>query len=304
MSLPLAMAGLAILFFVGLFSLLYALTTRRVSLRDRVIEEEDTSQMTFSQRLQYTADRWIAPMGRLLVRSPTEVLRQRGLLVVAGYRQREAVFLYYGAKVGTALVFLLIFSLTGTVLSKPLLALLLSFGLGLILPSLWLNWKIHKRKEKIQLALPDMMDLSVVCVEAGLGLDQALIRIGRELRGPHPELSDELRAYELETNAGISRIVALRNLASRTDLDDLKALTAVLVQADRFGTSIGQSLRVFSESLRTKRRQLAEERAAKLNVKMVLPLVVFIFPAIVVVVVGPAVVKIAHQLIPILSSGR
>ncbi len=304
MGLSLAIAGLGVLFFLSLFSLLYALTMRRVSVRDRILEEEDLSQMTFAQRLQYTADRWIAPLGRLLVRSPGEVLRQRGMLVVAGYRQKEAVFLYYGAKVGTALVFLLLFSVTGTVFSKPLLSVLLAFGLGLILPSMWLNWRIHRRKERLQLALPDMMDLSVVCVEAGLGLDQALVRIGRELRGPHPDLSDELRAYELETNAGMSRVVALRNLATRTDLDDLKALTAVLVQADRFGTSIGQSLRIFSDSLRTKRRQLAEERAAKLNVKMVVPLVIFIFPAIVVVVVGPAVVKIAHQLIPILSSGR
>ncbi len=303
MNLALIAVGLGIFFFLAVFFLLYAVSMRRLGVRKRVVGVEDEPQVSLGQRLQELADRLVSPMGRMLVRSPEEVSRQRQELIVAGYRRKGAVFLYYGGKVAAVGLLLLAFSLAGTLVQRPLVAIILAVGAGFSLPSLWLGWKIRQRKLTLQLALPDMMDLAVVCVEAGLGLDQSLVRIGRELRTTHPELSEELRAYELETNAGVSRVAALRNLAARTELDDLKALTAVLIQADRFGTSIGQSLRVFSDSLRVKRRQLAEERAAKLNVKMVFPLVVFIFPAIVVVVVGPAIVRIVNQLLPFLKGG-
>jgi tight adherence protein C len=170
--------------------------------------------------------------------------------------------------------------------------------LGALIPDVWLSRKGRNRKERIQLGIPDVLDLTVVCVEAGLGLDQALMRIGQELRTSHRDLSDELRLYNLEVNAGRNRADALRNLGARTDVDDLKSLTAVLIQTDRFGTSIAQSLRVFSESLRTKRRQRAEERAAKTTVKMVPVLVFFIFPSVFIVVLFPAVLAIIRDLFP------
>ncbi len=154
------------------------------------------------------------------------------------------------------------------------------------------------------MALPDMMDLAVVCVEAGMGLDQALQRIGEELQIPHPDLSNELRLYNLEVNAGWKRPDALRNLAARTAVDDVRALVASLIQSDRFGTSIADSLRIFSDSLRVKRRQRAEERAAKMSVKIVVPLVIFIFPAIFAVVAGPAIIGLVRELLPFMAGNR
>jgi tight adherence protein C len=145
------------------------------------------------------------------------------------------------------------------------------------------------------------MDLSVVCVEAGLGLDQALMRIGQEFKLSHPDLSEELKLYGLEVGAGKRRADSLRNLANRTEVDDLKSLAAVLIQTDRFGTSVAQSLRVYAESMRVKRRQRAEERAAKMSIKMIPPLVFFIFPAIFIVVLGPGIISIGKHLIPTLA---
>lgn len=167
-----------------------------------------------------------------------------------------------------------------------------------------MNQRINKRKHRIQLALPDALDLAVVCVEAGLGLDQALARIADEIDFSHPELADELRIRNMEINLGRSRTDALRNLANRTGVDDLKALVAILIQTDRFGTSIGQSLRVFADSMRVKRRQRAEERAAKVAIKMLFPLLFFVFPAVLVMIVGPAVIAVFRDLLPVLSATR
>jgi tight adherence protein C len=147
------------------------------------------------------------------------------------------------------------------------------------------------------LAVPDGLDLLVICVEAGLGLDHALLRVSQELQITHPELSDELQLVTAEMRLGKTRVDALRDLARRTGLDDIKALVAMLVQTERFGTSIAQSLRVHSDDLRTKRRQRAEEKAAKISVKMVPVLVFFIFPALMVVALGPAIIAIARQLL-------
>jgi tight adherence protein C len=145
--------------------------------------------------------------------------------------------------------------------------------------------------------------LAVVCVEAGLGLDQTIQRVGRELRLPHPDLGDELRLYSLETQAGRSRPEALRNLAERTGVEELRSFAAVLIQSDRFGTSVAQTLRVFSDDLRIKRRQKAEEAAAKLTVKIVPPLIFFIFPAILLVVAGPGILASFGTVEPLSRGG-
>jgi tight adherence protein C len=193
--------------------------------------------------------------------------------------------------------------MSGRLVGNPLVYGTLSLLLGAALPDLWLKRAIRTRQERVQLALPDALDLQVVCVEAGLGLDQSLRRIGQELKGTHPELSSELQLLGLELNAGKARAEALRDLARRTEVEDLKSLVAVLIQTDRFGTGIADSLRVFSDSLRTKRRQRAEEFAAKMGVKMIPPLFLFILPATFVVVAGPAIVGIAMGLLPALASG-
>jgi tight adherence protein C len=188
---------------------------------------------------------------------------------------------------------------------RPNLALALGgLGLGYVLPGMVLARKAKARAHRIQLALADMLDLLVVSVEAGLGLDQALSRVGAELAFAYPELSDELRLINLELRAGKPRSEALRNLADRTGVDDLSSLVTMLIQTDKFGTSVAQSLRVYSETLRTKRRQRAEEAAAKTGVKMVFPLVFCIFPAIWVVTIGPAAIKFVTVLFPMIENTK
>jgi tight adherence protein C len=167
-----------------------------------------------------------------------------------------------------------------------------------VLPSMILARMAKRRQHRIRLGLPDALDLLVVSVEAGLGLDQALQRVSDELAFAHPELCDELKLINLELRAGTGRAEALHNLARRTALDDVSSLVTMLVQTDKFGTSVAQSLRVHSETLRTKRRQRAEESAAKTGAKMVFPLVICIFPAIWVVTLGPAVIKFIQILLP------
>lgn len=159
---------------------------------------------------------------------------------------------------------------------------------GFMLPSLWLNLKIAARRRNLERALPDALDLMVVCVEAGLTIDAAIQRVGQEIQLAHPEISKELGITHMETRIGLPRVEALRNLGNRTGCQGLQSLAAMLVQTERFGTSIGQSLRVHAESLRAKRQHMAEEQAAKTTVKLAFPVVLFIFPTLLVVLGGPA----------------
>jgi len=161
-----------------------------------------------------------------------------------------------------------------------------------------------RRQHRIRLALADALDLLVVSVEAGLGLDQALSRVGSELAFAYPDLADELRLINIELRAGKTRAEAMRNLADRTGVDDLRGLVTMLIQTDKFGTSVAQALRVYSDTLRTKRRQRAEEAAAKTGVKMVFPLVFCIFPAIWVVTIGPAAIKFVQVLFPLIENTK
>jgi tight adherence protein C len=177
-------------------------------------------------------------------------------------------------------------------------------ALGYLLPGMVLARLAKRRAHRIRLSLADMLDLLVVSVEAGLGLDQAISRVGAELAFAYPELSDELRLINLELRAGKARSEALRNLADRTGVDDLSSLVTMLIQTDKFGTSVAQSLRVYSDTLRTKRRQRAEEAAAKTGVKMVFPLVFCIFPAIWVVTIGPAAIRFVTVLFPMIEKGK
>ncbi|HXP38856.1 MAG TPA: type II secretion system F family protein, partial [Candidatus Acidoferrales bacterium] len=178
---------------------------------------------------------------------------------------------------------------------------LLAAVVGYLLPELWLMWRVQARQHRLRLALPDALDMLVICVEAGLGLDQALMRVAQELRITHPHLSEELQLVNMEMRVGKTRLEAMRELARRTGVEDIKALVAMLIQTERFGTSIAQSLRVHSDDLRMKRRQRAEEMSAKTTVKMVPPLVFFIFPALMVVILGPAVITLMRQFLPALN---
>lgn len=300
----LAIVG-GLLLFVGLFALLYALVRRGVRVGDRIIDRaapavSDADEATpWKDRLV----RFFKPIGEMLPRSPEDLSAEAQKLVQAGYRRKDAVMLFYGVRIVTAVVLFLAMSIFQVFGGSFILIIILSVFLGALAPDMWLRWKISKRQLEIQHGLPDMMDLSVVCVEAGMGLDQAVQRIGREIGLNYPALASELNLYSLEVQAGRSRAEALRNLGLRTGVEDLRVLAAVLIQADRFGTSIAQSLRIFSDDLRTKRRQRAEEAAAKMSVKMIPPMLLFIFPAVFVVVAGPAVITIVRDFFRVLGQG-
>jgi tight adherence protein C len=236
-------------------------------------------------------------MGEKVPKSTKELGKIQLRLVQAGYRGSEALPVFLGVRVGTALVAFAV-CMTG-LLTKPSLAMgMAAMALAYVVPGIVLARKAKKRQHKIRLSLADALDLLVVSVEAGLGLDQALARVAQELSMAHPDLSSELRLVNLELLAGKARSEALRNLAERTGVDDLSSLVAMLVQTDKFGTSVANSLRVLSETLRTKRRQRAEEAAAKTGVKMVFPLVVCIFPSIWIVTIGPAAIRFIQVLGP------
>jgi tight adherence protein C len=222
------------------------------------------------------------------------------LLTRAGFRQPNAVALYYTVRL------LMVAGLSGgafmltSIRGMSLTAILFMSGMaalvGWLVPVYVLRRRTRKRSRAIQLSLPDMLDMMVVCVEAGLGLNQAMQRVAEELGTMSPELSEELQLTNLEIQTGMPREEALRNLADRTGSTDLKSLVGMLVQTDRFGTSIARALRVHSKTLRTKRRQRAEEQAAKTTVKLIFPLVLFIFPALMVVILVPAVLHIIRSL--------
>ena len=242
-------------------------------------------------------------VGERAPKSTKEMGTLRLRLVQAGFRRTEALTIFLGIRVAFALA---LFSLFATsIFARPNIAMALgALGLGYILPGMILARLAKRRSHRIRLSLADMLDLLVVSVEAGLGLDQAMQRVGQELAFAYPELSDELRLINLELRAGKPRAEALRNLADRTGVDDLSSLVTMLIQTDKFGTSVAQSLRVYSETLRTKRRQRAEEAAAKTGVKMVFPLVICIFPAIWVVTIGPAAIKFITVLFPLVESTK
>ncbi|MGA2131180.1 MAG: type II secretion system F family protein [Bryobacteraceae bacterium] len=229
----------------------------------------------------------------------------RRTLIAAGYRAESAVPLFYGIKLilGAALAILsIVFRNSITV--NPVLRIVLPVAAtvgGYWLPGFLLERRVTKRQEKLRLSLPDGLDLMVVSVEAGLGLDQAVQNVGRELSVAHPELSEELGLVTLEMRAGKRRAEALRNLAQRTGEPELRKLTAILIQSDRFGTSMAEALRTHSEFMRVRRRQEAEERAAKVGVKLVFPIFFFILPSILVVAAGPGILQVFKYLFPLMK---
>jgi len=236
-------------------------------------------------------------MGAVAPKSIGEMGKLQQKLVYAGYRSREALVVFFGVRLAVAAGVFFVLT-TGLFIRPNILIALAGCAIGYVAPSMVLGRLAGKRQHRIRLGLPDVLDLLVVSVEAGLGLDQAIQRVGEELAFAHPDLADELRLINLELRAGKGRSEALRNLAERTGVDDISSLVAMLVQTDKFGTSVAQSLRVHSDTVRTKRRQRAEEAAAKTGVKMVFPLVFCIFPAIWVVSIGPAAIKFIQVLMP------
>lgn len=278
------------LLFVAVFLSGYALLITRPKLDERLRGRTKSRRRPDFIGMLKRSEKILKPLGEMIPRSPEEMSRQERRMAQAGIRRKDAPFLLNGAKLSLAILFFLSFSMISAMRSNPLLLILVGLLAGALIPDMIITRLIQNRKQSLTRALPDALDLAVVSVEAGLGLDQSLIKIGKELSKVYPELSDELNLYSLEVNAGKKRPDALRNLGNRTDVDDIKAFTTVLIQTDRFGTSVAQSLRVFADTMRVKRRQRAEEHSAKMSIKMIPPLVFFIFPAILTVVLGPAMI--------------
>jgi len=220
------------------------------------------------------------------------VAQQR--LVMAGYREDSAIKVLYGVKVILPLVLAGLVLITG-IAGRSFFLIIACLGVGFIGPDFILGKMISSRQAKIKRGLPDVLDMLVICVEAGLSMDQATARTAEELRQAQPELSDELTVVALEQRAGATRADAWKHLADRTGVDVVRNLVSMLVQSEQFGTSVAKTLRVHSDTLRTKRVQEIEEKAAKLSVKLLFPLVFFIFPSLFVVVLGPAVIMMSES---------
>lgn len=233
-----------------------------------------------------------------------EISGSRKEFLMAGYRGEKAPLIFWGAKVLLAILTAVIFISIRLLITKPIPSLYLTLLTVLLalasfhLPNLWLRMKIAKRKEMIRAGLPDALDLMVVCVVAGNGLDAAINRVAEEIGLSNKPVGQEFDLLGLELRAGKSRQDALRNLALRTDLEDVSSLVTLLIQTEKFGTSIAQALRIHSDSMRTKRFQRAEEVAAKLPVKLIFPLILFILPSLFVVILGPAAITIFRTLLP------
>ena len=220
----------------------------------------------------------------------------RQFLIQAGYSDPRAVAIYWASRVSLAAA-LTAFGMVGLPLlgmssGRMLLGMIWLGGLGWIGPTFYVRSRLKARQKEVQLALADMLDMLVVCVEAGLGLNQALVRVADEIEHVSPVMSEQLAMVNLEMRAGTPREEALKNLAERTGLPDIRSLVSMMIQTDRFGTSVADALRVHSDTMRTKRRQRAEEAAAKTTIKLVFPLVLFVFPAMFVVVIGPSALAI------------
>ncbi|HEY6872530.1 MAG TPA: type II secretion system F family protein [Geobacteraceae bacterium] len=279
--------------------ILYPILTRRTLVQERLEALGAKEQPRLSVTTKRTPwQDFLASLGGRIKVSPKEQTKYTRMIVAAGYR-KESVAIFLGLKVILAcalpLAFILFYALPkGALLTFDSLLYAVAMAIaGFLLPSFWLRRKVEARKTEIFHTLPDILDLLTVCVEAGLGLDAALIRASDNPMFKGNPLAEELKIASMETRAGKLRADALRDMAERTMVDDIKSFATMLVQTERFGTSLSLALRVHSDTLRTKRRQIAEEAAAKTAIKILFPLAFFIFPTLLIIMVGPAFYKIA-----------
>jgi tight adherence protein C len=245
-------------------------------------------------------------LGSVLPTSPRNVTVMERRMIRAGFRAPGAVKTFYGAKLVLAVLVPVLAMLVAAQagVSKDNLGMVFVGGLavGFMGPNEFIRMRAKRRQKQIRRGLPNALDLLVVCVESGLGLDQAIMQTAKELQKAHPEICQEFAQVNYELRAGERRAQALRNLAGRNSVDELKKLVAVLIQADRFGTGIAQTLRLHSDYMRVQVRQAAEEKAAKLGVKLVFPIFFCILPALFVVTVGPVMVRIVRELLPMMQN--
>ena len=246
------------------------------------------------------AERMASPLQRLAPPSAAEARKVQKELMHAGFRSESGPVIYRAIQLISLAFFPAAVAFGCAVLGRPLssalIYIIVAVGIGGYLPRFVLKRMIKRRQLLLRWGLADALDLLVVSIEAGLGLNAALVRVGEELRGVHPDISEEFEITNLEIRVGRERDEALRNLSERCGIDDLKSLVAMLIQADRFGTSIARAVRVYADSLRTKRRQRAEQAAQKAAVKLLMPLALFLFPTLFIVILGPAGINLMDTL--------
>ena len=294
---------LSLLTFVAVFSLILSgalLFLYRAGLQSRldgVVAAPGSRPLGLVGRLQSLRSRQaihqvMDPFQKMLPRSPQEVSVAEKRLLLANFRKDYHINILYGMKVLLPVAVVVLVTVTRLYTYGAFFVYALGASLGFLAPDFWLGNRIRARQTKLRMALPEALDLMVICIEAGLGLDQTIVRVADELALSQPEMAEELTLVNLEQRAGRPRADALRNLAERTDVESVRSLVTMLIQTDHFGTSLADALRVHSDSLRTQRRQQAEEEAAKTTVKLVFPLVLFIFPSLFLVVLGPSLITI------------
>jgi len=246
------------------------------------------------------AERIATPLNRLVPASAAEVQKLQKKLMQAGFRSNHAPIIYRTIQLITMATLPTLIALTCAILARPLSSalfwILAAFIVGFFAPRYILGRLIRSRQLRVRWGLADALDLMVISIEAGLGLNAAMVKVSSELKQVHPDISEEFELANLEIRVGRERDEALRNLAERTGVDDLRSLVAMLIQTDRFGTSIARAIRVFSDSLRTKRRQRAEQAAQKAAVKLLFPLACFLFPTLFIAILGPALLQLMDTL--------
>jgi tight adherence protein C len=273
---------------------------------DRVTASAADPQMHTSSHPSLAFRDLLKKLGTLVPQSPKDTTVMQRRLIRAGFRNPNALKTLYGAKFVMAIIVpLLAFGViagSSWESSSKFMATMASVAIGFFAPNEYVRTVAGRRQKQLRRGLPNALDLLVVSVESGLGLDQGVVQVAKELETAHPEISEEFSLMTLELKAGKRRIEALRNLADRSNVEDLKKLVAVLIQADRFGTSVAATLRNHAEFMRVQARQVAEEKAAKLGVKLVFPIFFCILPSLFVVTVGPMAIKVVRELIPMINS--
>ena len=292
--------GYAIFAFFGVFLMIVSgglLLFYREEMLQRISDAinpqpKEKSLLTAIQKTGLSIGGVIEHFENVLPKSQAEVSIVLQRLQHAGFRDESAVKIFYGSKVLVPLLFCILVLVSGLGDMGGFFVYLIAAALGFLAPDFWLGRRIKKRQSKIRRGLPDVLDLLVICIEAGLSLDHATARTAVELKNAQPEVCDELNIVVLEQRAGRPRGDAWKHMAERTDVDCVRNLVTMLIQAEQFGTSVAKTLRIHSDTLRTQRVQAVEEAAAKTTIKLLFPLVIFIFPSLFVVVLGPALLSI------------
>lgn len=290
---------------MGVYWLLYkpqsAATERLKRLGDRSTGTATASvSLDDNRQTSDLAERLASPLNRLLPPSAAEAQKLQKKLMQAGFRSQAAPSVYRAMQLATMAGFPALVALICAALARPLggaiFWIMAAFCVGFFLPRYALARMVRSRQQLVRWGLADALDLMVISIEAGLGLNAAMMKVSSELKEVHPDISEEFELANLEIRVGRERDEALRNLAERTGVDDLRSLVAMLIQTDRFGTSIAKAIRAFSDSLRTKRRQRAEQAAQKAAVKLLFPLACFLFPTLFIAILGPAALQLMDTL--------